>query len=327
MTASLFQGQRVLVDSPVPGTGRTGGRVRGTGLRRRWRARQSTGMQRAAGLAVAVVCVLACYWYVQQISHADSGLMTGSVTSTGIVNLNFAAPGVVGSVLVRVGEHVRKHELLATETTPGEAAVLAADAEAVTADKEQLAAQAGPASAIADDRAQLARDEARLAADHETLAQSWIVAPSAGVVTAVDVQPGQPAEPTGVREYVSQSAAVAPPPLFSLLPENPQVSSVPLGSASATLPVIQLRTSPSWEVLVLVPESSAASVRTGQPVSVSVPAASLTAIRGIIQELLATPVRTADGDMYEAIVAVTSRWADPPLDGMTANVTLDRRSG
>jgi hypothetical protein len=63
-------------------------------------------------------------------------------------------------------------------------------------------------------------------------------------------------------------------------------------------------------------------VRAGQAVVVSVPAAGLTGVAGRIREVLATPVSTADGDMYEAIVTVAGHGADPPLDGMTANVAL-----
>jgi hypothetical protein len=98
-------------------------------------------------------------------------------------------------------------------------------------------------------------------------------------------------------------------------------------TGATTLPMIQLRTSGSWEVLVLVPESAASSVRTGQAVRVSVPAARLAAVSGTIEEVLATPVVTADGDMYEAVVTIASHGADPPLDGMTANISLPQKAG
>ena len=93
-------------------------------------------------------------------------------------------------------------------------------------------------------------------------------------------------------------------------------------NGSAVLPMIQLRTSGDWQVLALVPESSAAAVRAGQPVRVSVPAAGLAGQAGVIKEVLAAPVLTADGNMYEAVVAITGDGADPPLDGMTADVAL-----
>ena len=53
------------------------------------------------------------------------------------------------------------------------------------------------AASIASDRAQLARDEAKLATDKQNLAQTRILAPAAGVVTAVDAEAGQSAAPAG----------------------------------------------------------------------------------------------------------------------------------
>jgi multidrug efflux pump subunit AcrA (membrane-fusion protein) len=253
-------------------------------------------------------------------------VLTGSVTSTGVVDLNFATAGVVANVLVHVGERVRKGETLASEAAPGAAATANAEEEAVPDERGKLDAQTGAVS-VAGDRAQLARDEARLAADDQTIAARRIVAPAAGTVTAVDAQPGQTAAPAGIREYVGDPAPVSARPLFSLLPLSPQVSAKSGVSGSATLPMIQLQVSGSWEVLVLVPESTAPSVRAGEAVHVSVPEAGIAGVPGIVQEVLAAPVATADGDMYEAVVTVSGHCcsdhgADPPLDGMTANVTL-----
>ena len=198
MTASLYQDQRVLArprgSAADEGTGRRQGRSRPGGRRRRWQARQTTAGQRFLGLTVAVACALGCGWYVRQVVTADRGMLTGSVASTGVVDLNFATAGVVANVLVRVGQDVRANQLLATESAPGAAAVVTADAAAVKADKEQLSAVTGTASAAAV-RAQLARDQARLAADKLAAGQRRIVAPAAGVVTAVDAQPGQSAAP------------------------------------------------------------------------------------------------------------------------------------
>jgi multidrug efflux pump subunit AcrA (membrane-fusion protein) len=326
MTASLFQGERTLVPGRRAPAASSTGRAHPGGSRRRWPSRQTTVGQRTGGLLIAVACLLSCGWYVQRIARADGTVITGAVTSSGVVDLNFASSGVVATVLVHVGEHVRKGQLLATETAPDATAIGAADAAAVAADRQQLAAQTGTAASVASDRAQLARDQARLAADQEAIAQTRIVAPATGIINAVDAQPGQIAEPAGVRAYLGQGqpAPVAPPPRFSLLPQDPQVSSKSGVTGSATLPVIQLRTSGSWAVLMLVPQSSAAAVRAGLAVTVSVPAAGLTGVAGSISEVLATPVTTSDGVMYEAVVAVAGHQAAPPLAGMTANVTLDR---
>jgi multidrug efflux pump subunit AcrA (membrane-fusion protein) len=330
VTASLYQDQRVLArprgSTADEVTGRRPGRSRPGGRRRRWQARQTTASQRFLGLTVAVACALGCGWYVRQVVTADRAMLTGSVASTGVVDLNFATAGVVAKVLVRVGQRVRANQLLATESAPGAAAVVTADAAAVKADKEQLSAVTGTASAAAV-RAQLARDQARLAADKLAAGQRRIVAPAAGVVTAVDAQPGQSAAPAGITDYTGQESPVDPRPLFSLLPKSPQVSTKAGMNGSAVLPMIQLRTSGDWQVLALVPESSAAAVRAGQPVRVSVPAAGLAGQAGVIKEVLAAPVLTADGNMYEAVVTMRGGGADPPLEGMTADVALQPPAG
>jgi multidrug efflux pump subunit AcrA (membrane-fusion protein) len=321
VTASLFRDQRAAAE---PGSPEQAARPRSRGTRRR--GRHTSGLQRGVGAVIAIVCVVVSFWYVRQIATADRSVLTGSVTSTGVVDLNFASEGVVAEVLVHVGDRVRKGQLLASEAAPGAAAIATADAEAVTADREQLGVQSSEVS-VAGDRAQLARDEARLAADKQTIAASRIVAPAGGTVTAVDAQPGQTAAPAGIREYLGDPAPVSARPLFSLLPLTPQVSVKAGVSGSATLPMIQLQVSGSWEVLVLLPENMAPSIRAGQAVQVSVPEAGIRAVHGVVQEMLAAPVSTADGDMYEAVVTVASdccsdHGAEPPLDGMTANITL-----
>lgn len=329
MTASLYRDERVLTRPRGAAEGtvtrRRATRPRPAGRRRRWSVRQTSAGQRLLGLTVTVACVLGCGWYVQQVVSADQSMLTGSVTSTGVLDLNFGSAGVVAKVLVRVGQQVRANQVLATESAPGAAAVQAADAAAVTADKQQLSALGGAATA-AGIRAQLARDRARLALDRQASAQHRIVAPAAGVVTAVDAQPGQSAAPAGITDYVGQQSPVDPRPLFSLLPKSPEVSTRAGIDGSAILPMIQLRTSGAWQVLALVPEGSAAAVRAGQPVRVSVPAAGLRGQAGVIKEVLATPVLTADGNMYEAVVTIAGRGAEPPLDGMTADVSLPPRA-
>ncbi len=288
-----------------------------------------TGLQRATGLLLTLACVAVATWYVPRIVAADGQALTGTVTSNGVVYLNFATPGQLAKVLVHIGQRVTNGQVLATEAVPGAAAVAAADRAAIAADKARLAelvaaaAQSTPAD-ISGARAQLARDQAQLALEAtDVVASTRIVAPARGTVIAVNGLPGDTADSAGVRDYpaLSPAAPVTQQPLFSLLPAGPQSSLRAAGSALA-LPVVALRTVSSWQVIVLVPESSALAVRPGQAVTISVPAAHLNAVRGRIGELLATPVATGQGIAYQAVVDVLSRRADPPLSGMTADVQL-----
>ena len=288
--------------------------------------RSSTVLQRAGAALIAGACIFAAAWYVPGIVAADGRSLTGTVTSNGTIYLNFSGSGKLAKITARIGQHVRKGELLATEAAPARGAVLIADRAVIAADKAQLhvAKAAGSRPAIATALAQLAKDKAQAAVDRAEAAGTRIFAPSAGTVVAVNGLPGETADAEGIRDYSSQPQGppITQQPLFSLFPEGPQPSTESGGSAAASLPVIALRTSSTWQVVVLVPENSVAAVQPGQVVTIAVPAAHITATPGRVQELLATPVATAQGLAYQAVVTVLDHQQDPPPAGMAADVQL-----
>ena len=285
--------------------------------------RHITRPQRVAAALIAGACVFGAVWYVPRIAAADGSSLSGTVTNSGVVYLNFSGSGQLATIAATTGQRVRKGQLLATEVAPATAAVLAAARAAITADKSELAAalSGGTTSAIDAARAQLARDKGQLAIDRAEAAGTRIVAPAAGTVIAVNGQPGETADADGIRDYGSAPATQRP--LFSLLPEGPQSGDTAGGSDSGTyLPVVALRTSGTWQISVLVPESSIGDIRTGQLVSVDVPAAGLTGISGRVQELLTTPVATSQGIGYQAVVTVLGQRQVSPPSGVAANVQL-----
>lgn len=289
--------------------------------------RHSTVLQRAGAALIAGACIFAAAWYVPGIVAADGRSLAGTVTSDGTIYLNFSASGKLAKITARIGQHVRKGQLLATEAAPARGAVLTANRAVIAADQAQLhaAKAAGLWPPIAIARAQLAKDKAQAAVDRAELAGTRIFAPSAGTVVAVNGQPGETADADGIRDYSSQPQGppVTQQPLFSLFPEGPQPSTGAGASAAAvSLPVIGLRTSSTWQVVVLVPENSVAAVQPGRVVTIAVPAAHITAMPGRIQELLATPVATAQGMAFQAVVTVLGHQQDPPPNGMAADVQL-----
>jgi membrane fusion protein, macrolide-specific efflux system len=289
--------------------------------------RHITRSQRIGAALIAGVCVFAAAWYVPRIVSADNRSLSGAVTSSGIVYLNFSNSGQLATIRTHIGQKVRKGELLATEAAPAQAAELSADRAVIAADKTELSAVlgAGQAAQIATARAQLARDQAALAIDRADAAGNRIVAPAAGTVVAVNGQPGETADAQGVRDYAAEQAGapVTQQPLFSLLPEGPQSSVAANGSSTAgALPVIALRVSNSWQVSVLVPESSVSAIQPGQEVKIDVPAANISAIPGRVQALLDTPVATSQGTSYQAVVTVLDHQQYPPPTGMAADVQL-----
>ncbi|HTS97595.1 MAG TPA: hypothetical protein VMI33_13335 [Streptosporangiaceae bacterium] len=275
---------------------------------------------------IAAACLFGAAWYVPRIVAADGRSLSGTVTSSGVVYLNFSSSGQLATITANVGEQVRKGELLATEVAPATAAVLAADRAVIVADKSELAAaqSGGTTTAVDSIRAQLARDEGQLALARAQAEGTRIVAPSAGTVIAANGQPGETADAEGIRDYPSgpQGTSLIQRPLFSLFPDGPQ-SSIAGGSGSVgSLPVIALRTSDSWQVTVLVPEGSLGQIKVGQTVSIDVPSAGITGVPGRIQELLASPVATSQGTGYEAVVTVLDQRQVSPPGGMAANVEL-----
>jgi hypothetical protein len=290
--------------------------------------RHISWLQRAGAVLIAGACIFAAAWYVPGIFAADGRSLTGAVTSSGIIYLNFSNSGKLAAISVHPGQLVRKEQLLATEADPEAEAVIAADQAAITADKAQLgsALATGAPAGIASARALLAKDEALLAIDRtEAAAGTQIVAPSAGTVVAVNGQPGETAGVDGIRDYSSQplGTPITQQPPFSLFPEGPQVGVQAGGSnGTAPLPVITLRTSSAWQVTVLVPQSSVTTVKPGRVVTIDVPAAGITGLPGRVQELLTMPVATSQGMAYQAVVTVIGHQQVSLPSGMAADVQL-----
>jgi multidrug efflux pump subunit AcrA (membrane-fusion protein) len=279
--------------------------------------------QRLGGVLLAAASVVGIALYVPSILAADSRSFAGVVSSSGVASLNFGASGRVGTVLVRPGQAVRKGELLATEAGAAGTAAVRADRAAITADKANLAALQADGSAgasITAAQAELARDRARRAADRMRLAATEIVAPSSGTVIAIDGQPGETVSPAGLSGSAAHAqASPGRQPRFSLLPSGPMAS---LSATGLALPVIALRTGGGWQVRLLIPQTDTAAVKAGGEVTISVPAAQLSGVKGTITEVSPTPVTSSGSAAYEAVVRVLGRTPVTPLSGMTANVQL-----
>jgi multidrug resistance efflux pump len=284
--------------------------------------------QRIGGFVIAAACLAAAIWYVPRVISNDNHQLTGTVTSSGVVSLNFTKAGYLASVPVHAGQTVHKGQTLATEYAPATSSLLTADKAAISSDQARLAQLkavpvADQKAEVAAANAQLAKDQATLASDKVNAAATQIVAPSAGTVIAVNGQPGETVSVTGLKTGSSstQTTQTSQAPLFSLLPEGPQ-SAKSGGSANSALPVVELRTSATWHVVALVPESQVSSVKTGQSVTISVPSAHIKDVQGQVQEILPSPTSTASGLAYQAVVSVTGHATAQPMDGMAADVRI-----
>jgi multidrug resistance efflux pump len=293
-----------------------------------------TWPQRIGVILIAAVCITAAVWYVPGIVSTNRQTFTGSVGSGGIITLNFPNAGEIRRINVLPGQAVHKGQVLASETAPDATAVVKAEAAAIAADRSKIdqlkSVQAqgvlnsgSGASQLSAANSQLAFDQAQLNSNRAKLAASRITAPAAGVVVATNGQPGQVVTPSGIRDYAAdaKSSPTSQRPAFSLLPEGPQ----PLRANSpkqSTLPVLALRTSTTWTVVALIPESAASRVSQGRAVTISVPAAGITNLPGKIDELLPSPVTTSQGTAYQAVIKITRHVKREPLNGMAVDIRL-----
>ncbi len=285
-------------DGP-PSPGRPRGRRHRGGRRRRF----GTGVQRMAGLLVAAASVAGVVLLAPSIlTAAKNRPLTGVVSRSSLASLNFGVAGRVGKIVVRLGQVVRKGEVLAREAAPGGLGPVRTDRAAIAADKADLAAltaAAAPPASVAAARAQLAKDQTQRAADQAAMV---IKAPRPGTVIAVFGQAGATVTSAGLR-----SAAAAARPAGSL---------ASLRAGGMALPVLALRISGEVLVKVSIPARSTAKVRVGDTVALAIPADRLTGVSGTITRLTRQP-----GGELRAVVQV-SRTSITPLAGMTAEVLL-----
>jgi len=295
--------------------------------------RNWSATQVLSGLLIAGVCVVGVIWYVPRVMSTDRRSLTGSVTSNGVLTLNFQNSGVISVIKVQPNEAVHKGQVLAVEYAPTMGAVIAADNAAISAVQTKIAELKSNAvtyplyaaedqAEIASQNADMATDEARLDSDRVKLAETEIIAPSDGVVVAANGQAGESVTSSGIRNYQSSAQTQgSQEPAFSLLPEGPQSSSHS-STFQASLPVVTLRVSSAWSVVAYIGETSVSSIKSGEPVTVSVPAAGIKDVPGLIQQVLPDPVESSSGPLYEAMVTITSSVASPPLNEMAANIEL-----
>jgi macrolide-specific efflux system membrane fusion protein len=243
------------------------------------------------------------------LTAAENETLTGVVTQSSLDSLNFAAAGRVGRVRVRLGQMVKKGQLLAREITPaGALSALRTDRAAIVADKTDLAAliaAGAPTASVTAAQAQLASDRAQRAADQAAMV---IRAPVAGTVVAVFGRAGDSASPAGLPGPGQQPAAT-------------QLSALTLASlrgGGRELPVIALRTSSQLQVKLLIPAESPAALKVGSALTLAVPAAGLTRVTGVITAL--APASAGGGDV--AVIQVRGTIPATALTGMRADVHL-----
>ena len=288
---------------PPPARARPRGRAYRGGRRS---GRGGSGPKRVAGIVLAAASVLGVALLAPSIlTAAENETLTGVVSQSSLDSLNFAAAGRVFRVRVRLGQVVRKGQLLAREITPaGALSALRTDGAAIVADKADLAAltaEGAPLASVTAARTQLTADQRQQAADRAAMV---IRAPMAGTVVAVFGRAGDPVTPAGL-------PGPGQPPAAS---ELSALTLAGLRAGGRKLPVLTLRTASSAQVKLLIPAQSPAALRVGSAVTLSVPAAQLTRVTGVITALTAGPASTGGG--HVAVIQIRGTTPASALTGM-----------
>lgn len=120
--------------------------------------------------------------------------LTGMIEHAATATLSFSAPGQVTAVDVKAGQHVRRGQLLAAMSSPAlQETAVQADAT-LAQDRVSLAQdEAGDASSaqINADQALVAADQSQADSADAALRGARLVAPAAGIVTAVGYTAGE----------------------------------------------------------------------------------------------------------------------------------------
>src|SRR5690348_13367087 len=101
--------------------------------------RRRTWPQMVGGILIVGACVASAAWYVPRVMANDRGVITGMVSSSGVVALNFAASGQIGKINVHLNQVVHKGQVLAFEYAPSADSIVAADKATIAAVQAKIA--------------------------------------------------------------------------------------------------------------------------------------------------------------------------------------------
>ena len=262
----------------------------------------------------APVTVAASLATMQQTVDSD-----GTATPTVNDSVSFAVSGTVTAVPVAAGTTVTAGQVLATvDTLSLDAAVLEAQATLATA-RAKLASSVsdsdGTSAAVAQIAAQTASvavDEAAVVTAQAAVAGATLTAPSAGLVTAVNVAVG---------DVISSGSAGSAGAGGATTASTASTSS----SSSTSTADFSIVGTDSWSLSLDIGESDIAQVAVNDQVELALDDG--TAFFGTVQSVGILPSTTSGAVTYPVVVAVTGD-PDGLYDGVavTAKIVYERRT-
>jgi macrolide-specific efflux system membrane fusion protein len=231
----------------------------------------------------------------------------GTLQPESLVNVNFAIPGVIGSVDVQVGQAVQAGQRLAQLNDSGQQAdLLAAQAAQTSAEQvlQALEGSGGTAIEIANAKAQIASASAQVVHAGQAEADTVMTAPAAGTVLQVNSQVGD-----GV-----SAGATSPVTL-------PGTSSAIVDPNSDATAIIVIGNSTAFQVVAPFSQQAVTQLAIAQTGTVTFDA--LPGLRFACKvEAIASTATSVNG-VPEYYAALLPSGTDPRLKtGMTANVSV-----
>ncbi|MCI4656253.1 efflux RND transporter periplasmic adaptor subunit [Cryobacterium zhongshanensis] len=262
----------------------------------------------------APITVAASLTTMQQTVDSD-----GTATPTVNDSVSFAVSGTVTAVPVVAGTTVTAGQVLATvDTLSLDAAVLEAQATLATA-RAKLASSVsdsdGTSAAVAQIAAQTASvavDEAAVVTAQAAVAGATLTAPSAGLVTAVNVAVG---------DVISSGSSGSAGAGGGATASTASTSS----SSSTSTADFSIVGTDSWSLSLDIGESDIAQVAVNDQVELALDDG--TAFFGTVQSVGILPSTTSGAVTYPVVVAVTGD-PDGLYDGVavTAKIVYERRT-
>jgi multidrug resistance efflux pump len=276
--------------------------------------------------ALVVVALGALAFTIRAVFFDSTFALSGNVEPVFQTKLNFAEAGPISSIEVRPGASVQPGQVLAKQDDRVLQARLAADQAALAAANVKVAQLAGRPNAnilqVIAAQAVVIRNQGMVTTVQRRIANSTLVAPSAGVVAVVGGNVGDTASPYGVRGAGAAAPKAYPSSNPSrLFPAAPRVRQDQLsGSASTSLIVLR---SPVLKVVARVGESDIKHVHRGDRARVTLPALSGRRFAATVEKVAPAAVRQS-GRPYFAVdlsVDFASRSNDV-RPGMIADVSF-----
>ncbi|HEX4107726.1 MAG TPA: HlyD family efflux transporter periplasmic adaptor subunit [Solirubrobacteraceae bacterium] len=275
-----------------------------------------------------------------QLVAATQGVVQSTVTGTGEVeptiddDVNFPASGALTSLDVKLGQHVRKGQLLATldhtqaqitldqadlNLSGAESALTSAEDETVTSTR--TAAQI--AATVTSDRLAVEQDTVADTSDRQAYDQTWLYAPASGTVASLtSLSLGETVSAGSTSNVASSDSSSGD--------STNGTTSTGSGSSTSgsTSPIVEIVDTRALTMTVPLSESDIAQVKVGQPATISLDALPSVELAARVSSVSPTATTSDSVVSYEVTLTAeqTNSQVKPGMDA-SASIVVGQAQG